>query len=61
MEKKLSDITRAEWICYHWLECTATEEDRIFLQSYRRTPEEAAQAAGDWDSTAEERGLEGAE
>ena len=56
MEKKLSDITRQEWICYHWLECTPTDDDRVFLQHYRKTPDEAAKAAEDWDMTADDRG-----
>ena len=60
-DKKLSDITRAEWICSHWMECTPGDDDRIFKRSYNRTPEEAAQAADDWDSTAAERGYGGKE
>lgn len=57
--KNLSDITRAEWISFHWMEDTPGETDRRFVRSFRRTPEEAAQAMDDWDATAEERGAEG--
>lgn len=57
MEKKLSEITRAEWIAIHWLEKPAPmgSDDRVFESIARRTPEEAARAAEDWDMTAEER------
>jgi len=55
MEKKLSEITRQEWIVWNWLESTPDEEDRIFVRGYKRTPDEAAQAMEEWDSTAEER------
>ena len=56
MRKKLSEITRAEWIGIAWIEVSEMgDEDRIFLGDYRRTPTEAAQAREEWDSTAEER------
>lgn len=56
MEKKLSQITRAEWIAFSWLETTeGGNEERTFLRNYGRTPDEAAQARDEWDSTAEER------
>jgi hypothetical protein len=53
-EKNLSDITRSEWVRYNWLEVAPTEEDRVFVQGYRRTPDEARQAAEDWDIMTEE-------
>lgn len=56
MEKKLSEITRNEWIAYRWTEISCQGDERIFLQDDERTPDEAAQAMEDWDSTAEERG-----
>lgn len=58
MEKKLSEITRNEWIAINWVEIPGSFEsgdDREFVAQGRRTPDEAAQAAIDWDSTAEER------
>ncbi len=56
MDKKLSSISRTDWICFHWMEKTSMgDEDRIFEQSYRRTPDEAAHAMEEWDITADER------
>lgn len=57
MEKRLSEITRAEWIAFRWVEAPQAmeDEDRIFITDGKRTPDEAAQAAEDWDMTAEER------
>jgi len=57
MEKRLSEITRAEWIAFRWVEAPQAmeDEDRIFVTDGKRTPDEAAQAAEDWDMTAEER------
>lgn len=57
MEKKLQDITRAEWIALHWLEKPTPmgSDDRVFEPVARRTPEEAAKAMEEWDMTAEER------
>ena len=59
MEKKLSEINRAEWIAFRWIETEPTfgddEDDRVFMDQGKRTPDEAAQAAEDWDSTALER------
>lgn len=56
MEKRLSEITRSEWIAFDWLETAAgNDEERTFIRNFRRTPNEAAQARDDWDSTAEER------
>ena len=58
MEKKLSEITRNEWIAFDWSEINPVmgddDEERRFIAKSRRTPDEAAQAAIDWDSTAEE-------
>ena len=56
MKKNLSDITRAEWIAYQWIEVTSMgETDRTFVSEFKRTPDEAMEAAYNWDSTAEER------
>ena len=57
MEKNLSDITREEWIVFNWIEAEASmgDDDRVFMAMGKRTPDEAAQAAEDWDTTAEER------
>jgi hypothetical protein len=56
--KKLSEISRSEWIAFVWIEGGQMgDEERIFACGSRRTPDEAAQAMMDWDSTAEERGV----
>ena len=57
MEKKLSEITRSEWITFRWIEAGQAmgDDERTFISDGKRTPDEAAQAAEDWDSTAEER------
>jgi hypothetical protein len=56
--KKLEDITRAEWIAFFWLEDSDFESSgRFFTRGQRRTPDEAAQAAENWDYTAEERSI----
>ena len=58
MQKKLSDITRDEWIALHWIEVPQSFDDRterIFEAIARRTPDEAAQANIDWDETIEAR------
>jgi hypothetical protein len=59
MDKKLSEITRSEWIAFQWIEIPPTmgdgNEERTFQASGKRTPAEAAQAAEEWDLTAEER------
>lgn len=56
MTKKLSEISRAEWIAFNWLENTeGGDEERTFMRSYARTPDEAAQAQIDWDDTEEAR------
>lgn len=56
MVKKLSQIARDEWIALIWTETTSmNDEERIFTSGFRRTPDEAAQAREDWDSTEEER------
>jgi len=56
MVKKLSEITRTEWIAFQWIEISeGGDAERIFKQSFRRTPDEAAQAQSDWDETEEAR------
>lgn len=59
MEKILSDITRQEWIAFRWIEAPQSmgDEERIFISSGRRTPDESMQAMEDWDLTAEERDI----
>ncbi len=52
MEKKLSEITRDEWIAIRWVDVTLMgHTERTFIPSHNRTPNEAAQAAWDWDET----------
>lgn len=57
MEKKLSEITRAEWIAFRWIEAPQAmgDEEREFRTDGKRTPDEAVQAAEEWDMTVEER------
>ena len=57
MEKKvLSEITRAEWIKWQWIDVTEMgDPERVMLRNFLRTPDEAAQAMEEWDMTAEER------
>jgi hypothetical protein len=47
--KKLSEITRKEWIMFAWLEACEFGEERSFIRGNERTPEEALQAAEEWD------------
>jgi hypothetical protein len=54
--KALSDITREEWITINWVEVTKVgDQDRMFVENFKRTPEEAAKAKDDWDYTLPER------
>ena len=57
MQKELSQISRSEWIAFQWIEAPRAmgDEDRTFMTDGKRTPTEAAQAAEEWDMTAEER------
>ena len=56
MRKKLSEITRQEWIAYQWIESTVMgDEERTFESGFKRTPDEAMEAAYNWDETKEER------
>jgi hypothetical protein len=61
MEKRLSEISRQEWIAFQWIEITEMGgTERVFIQGFRRTPDEAADAQSDWDSTVKERSEVGA-
>jgi len=58
MEKKLSEISRSEWIAFQWVEIVqafGSDDERMFRDNGKRTPAEALQAADEWDQTAEER------
>lgn len=56
MEKKLSEITRSEWIAFNWVDITEMgDQERRFIRQFARTPDEAAQAQIDWDETEEAR------
>jgi hypothetical protein len=47
---KLSEITRPDWVVYHWIEVTSFfDAERSFIRGKRRSPEEGARAAEDWD------------
>ncbi|PKN20886.1 MAG: hypothetical protein CVU71_03655 [Deltaproteobacteria bacterium HGW-Deltaproteobacteria-6] len=49
MQKKLSEITRAEWVAIIWLECGEEDGERLFMANGRRTPDEAMNAAEEWE------------
>lgn len=56
MKKKLSEITREEWIGINWIEDSEMgQEERCFKADGLRTPAEAYQAREEWDATAQER------
>jgi hypothetical protein len=58
MEKALSQITREEWIGIRWIETDEMgQDDRMFVPNGFRTPDEAAQAREEWDTTALERAV----
>jgi hypothetical protein len=55
MEKKLSEISRTEWIKYQWIDVTQMgDEERIMLQGFLRTPDESYQAIEEWDVVEQE-------
>ena len=48
--KKITEITRDEWIIYAWIDITAyCDEERFLARGHKRTPTEGAQAAQDWE------------
>jgi predicted RecB family nuclease len=52
MEKRLSEITREEWITFQWVDITEMgDSERIMLQRFQRTPDEMMQAMEDWEET----------
>jgi hypothetical protein len=56
MEKRLSEITREEWISWQWLDITQMgDEERVFLKRFQRTPEEMYNAMMEWEETVEFR------
>jgi len=59
-EKKLSEISRKDWIAFRWQEAPMSmgDDERVFFQAGRRTPEEAYRAMEEWDMTADERECE---
>ena len=59
MVKKLSEITRTEWIKYQWVDVTQMgDPERMMQQGFLRTPDESYQAMEEWEVTAEDRGVE---
>lgn len=51
VEKKLSEITRKEWIRFQWVDITQMgDQERYMLRGYKRTPDEAMEAMEQWDS-----------
>ena len=59
IEKKLEDITRAEWVKFRWVEIPQSygDDERMFITQGLRTPDEAYQALEEWEMTADERGV----
>jgi hypothetical protein len=56
MEKKLSEISREEWISYQWADVTQMgDSERVFLRGYQRTPDEMYNAMMEWEETEEFR------
>ena len=50
VEKNLSEITRTEWAIFKWSDITCVGADeRRFMRGFRRSPDEATQALGEWD------------
>lgn len=48
-EKKLSEITRKDWILYQWIDDDTFGVERILFRGRQRTPTEALQAAQEWE------------
>lgn len=47
--KQLIDITREEWVTWHWERFQAIGSEDKMVRSYRRTPDEVAKAVADWE------------
>ena len=48
--KTLKEITRDEWVVYHWIDVTEMRQaERMFLRGRERDPRDAARAATEWD------------
>ena len=48
--KRLSEITRNEWIRYRWIDITSLgDSEPVLLRSLPRIPSDGAEAARDWD------------
>jgi hypothetical protein len=50
-EKKLSEISRKDWIVWQWAETEMYfgDTERTFIRGQKRTPTEALQAAEEWE------------
>ena len=56
MEKKLSELARKEWIRYQWvLVDEFGVEERMMVRGPERTPDDAFEAAQEWEVFAEAR------
>jgi hypothetical protein len=51
--KKLSEITKKEWVRFNWSEIDIADGERIFAKGFQRTPDEAMSAMMAWDETEE--------
>jgi len=51
--KKLSEITKKEWVRFNWIEVDAVDGERIMGKGLQRTPEEAMGAVMQWEETEE--------
>jgi hypothetical protein len=49
--KRLSDITREEWVKWYWINVTGpTDIEPVFVQGAERTQDAIARAMAEWDS-----------
>ncbi len=50
MNKKMSEMTRPEWIINYWIDVSTIDmREREFILGRKRTPDEAFLAAREWD------------
>jgi len=54
--KKLSDITRKEWIEYEWINVSGFQEEPVYKRGSKRTARGAAKASAEWDKMSAKTG-----
>jgi hypothetical protein len=58
--KTVSEITKADWVVYNWVEATEHQDkERVFMRTTERTPEEAHKALNEWRIFLKYKKLEG--